>query len=34
VRQRSTGLLGYYASGDVSKWTELCEVDPDWMVIA
>ena len=34
VRQSSTCLLGYYSSGDVSKWTKLGEVDPVWTVIA
>jgi hypothetical protein len=35
VRQYSTGMLGYYSSGDTSKWVEMGRgVDMDWTVIA
>ena len=35
VRQYSTGMLGYYESGDVTQWGELdCGVDMNWTVIA
>ena len=31
----SSGMLGYYSSGDTSKWVELGRgVDMDWTVIA
>ena len=35
VRQYSTGMLGYYSSGDMANWTELGRgVDMAWTVIA
>jgi hypothetical protein len=35
VRQYSTGMLGYYNSGDTSQWVELGRgVDMNWTVIA
>ena len=35
VRQYSTGMLGYYANGDFSKWNEMGRgVDMNWAVIA
>ena len=35
VRQYSTGMLGYYSSGDMGAWTELGRgVDMNWTVIA
>ena len=35
VRQYSTGMLGYYTSGDMSKWNVLgYGVDMSWTVIA
>ena len=35
VRQYSTGMLGYYVSGDTSQWVELGRgVDLNWTVIA
>ena len=35
VRQYSTGMLGYYDSGDTSQWVELGRgVDMQWTVIA
>jgi len=35
VRQYSTGMLGYYSSGDMAQWNELGRgVDMDWTVIA
>ena len=35
VRQYSTGMLGYYTSGDTTQWTELGRgVDMNWTVIA
>ena len=35
VRQYSTGMLGYYANGDMSQWVELGRgVDMSWTVIA
>lgn len=35
VRQKSTGMLGYYDGGDFSKWCEIGRgVDSNWTVIA
>ena len=35
VRQYSTGMLGYYAGANLSKWTEMGRgVDMNWAVIA
>ena len=35
VRQYSTGMLGYYTSGDMSQWNVLgYGVDMSWTVIA
>ncbi|MBR3505773.1 MAG: hypothetical protein IKO02_01835, partial [Lentisphaeria bacterium] len=35
VRQKSTGMLGYYISADQSQWVELGRgVDSNWTVIA
>ena len=35
VRQYSTGMLGYYTSGDTSQWNVLgYGVDMNWTVIA
>ena len=35
VRQYSTGMLGYYVSGDTNQWVELGRgVDMNWTVIA
>ena len=35
VRQYSTGMLGYYASSDMSQWNVLgYGVDMNWTVIA
>ena len=35
VRQYSTGMLGYYAEANLSKWTEMGRgVDMNWVVIA
>ena len=35
VRQYSTGMLGYYSSGDMAQWVELGRgVDMQWTVIA
>jgi hypothetical protein len=35
VRQYSTGMLGYYNSGDTAQWVELGRgVDMNWTVIA
>ena len=35
VRQKSTGMLGYYASGVQDNWNVLgYGVDMDWTVIA
>lgn len=35
VRQYSTGMLGYYAEANLSKWTEMGRgVDMNWAVIA
>jgi len=35
VRQYSTGMLGYYISGDTSQWVEMGRgVDMNWTVIA
>ena len=35
VRQYSTGMLGYYKSGDTTQWVELGRgVDMNWTVIA
>ena len=35
VRQYSTGMLGYYEQGDMSKWVEMGRgVDMNWTVIA
>ena len=35
VRQISTGMLGYYASGDTAQWNTLgYGVDLNWTVIA
>ena len=35
VRQYSTGMLGYYASGDTTQWNTLGRgVDMNWTVIA
>ena len=35
VRQISTGMLGYYSTGDMDKWVELGRgVDSNWTVIA
>jgi hypothetical protein len=35
VRQYSTGMLGYYTSGDTAQWVELGRgVDMNWTVIA
>lgn len=35
VRQYSSGMLGYYSSGDTSQWVELGRgVDMNWTVIA
>ena len=35
VRQYSTGMLGYYVSGDTAQWVEMGRgVDMNWTVIA
>jgi len=35
VRQKSTGMLGYYVCADTSQWVELGRgVDSNWTVIA
>ena len=35
VRQYSTGMLGWYDGGDMSKWHELGRgVDMNWTVLA
>ena len=35
VRQDSSGMLGYYVSGDTSQWVEMGRgVDMNWTVIA
>ena len=35
VRQYSTGMLGYYSSGDMENWVELGRgVDMQWTVLA
>ena len=34
-RQYSSGMLGYYVSGDTSQWVEMGRgVDMNWTVIA